>query len=605
MKRNILIRSLIIISIFASIIFSKSCANTSAGPQGGPKDTLPPILTEMIPVYNAVNHPTDKKHNSVTFTFNEYVQLDKPNENIFLSPPQLKPPKAKIKGKKVVISFDEPLDSNQSYSLSLGNAVKDNNEGNFFPPFIHSFSTGDVLDSMFVSGTVQDAFTMMPMSGITILFHTDPSDSAIFNVLPCAAAKSDDWGYFTVRNLPTDTLFRVFAIEDINHNNLYDPESERVAFLDSLVIPSKVMHFDDPELVARDMKDTAACLSRPSEIYLSLFKEYTSKQFLRNRERVSRRQMYVTFSSPNPQIDSIYIEGIPHKKLLFEYNLDRDSIIIWLNEQGPVKDTLKMMIDYMMTDDSLKILVPRSDTIRLARPKPKYEKDRRGEMVEVVDTLCKYDVDATPENIDQNGIIFKFSYPMINAPFDSVKITSIDTKQQEAPASFTVERDSLDIKKYTLRLDENLKDGFEYVLKMPGKMFQDINGLYCDSLEKKISLPKSEDLSSLTLELVNVDEEYMVELLDEKRAKLFRKFNVDTTASLYFPYLKAGKYSIRITQDKNGNGRSDTGDVLKKKQPEKVIMYKANNSIGNKAYILEIPEKTDLIQTLDLALMFK
>ena len=336
-----------------------------------------------------------------------------------------------------------------------------------------------------------------------------------------------------------------------------------------------------------------------------MFKEYTSKQILMNRERLSRRQMYITFSSPKPQVDSIYIEGIPHEKLLFEYNLDRDSIIIWINEQGPVKDTLKLMVDYMKTDDTLNILVPRSDTFRMARPKPKFEEDRRGEMVEVQDTSCKYEVEANPENIDQDGIIFKFNYPLIQAPFDSVKITAIDTKQQKTEKAFTIEKDSLDIKKYTLRLNEELKNGFEYILKMPGKKFQDINGLYCDSLEKKFKLPSVEDLSSLTLELQNVSEEYMVELLDEKRSKLFRKYNIDTTASLSFPYLKAGNYSIRITQDKDGNGRSDTGDLLKRRQPEKVRMYKANNSIGNKAYILEIPEKTDLVQTIDLAEMFK
>ena len=594
-----------VIAIFATAIFSKSCANTSTPPQGGPKDTIPPILTKLIPNYNAVNHSVDKKNNNIVFTFNEYVTLNKPNENIFLSPPQSKPPKAKIHGKKLVISFDEPLDSNTSYSLSLGNSIKDNNEGNQFPPFTHSFSTGNTIDSLFVSGTIEDAIKMMPVEGVTVMFYSDKSDSAVFKSRPRAAAKTDVWGYFTVRNLPTDTNFRVYAVEDLNHNNMYDPDQERIAFLDTLVIASKAMHFDDPELVARDLKDTAACLARPSQLYLYLFKEYSSKQFLRNRERPAIRQMYITFSSPNPIIDSIYVQNIPHNKLIFEHNLDRDSIIIWINEQKPIKDTLRLIVDYMKTDDSLNILVPSSDTFSLARPKPVFQKNKRGRMVEVVDTSCKYEVEAIPENIDLSGITLNFSFPLIESPFDSIKLKSINTRQQEEIEQFTVQQDSLDIKKYILKPTKKLKEGFEYILKIPGKQFKDINGLYCDSLVKKFSLPKSEELSSITLELENVEEKYMVELVDEKRTKVFRKYDIDTTTTLTFPYLQAKKYSIRITQDKNGNGRSDTGSLLDKKQPEKVLMYKFKEIMGNAAYILDLPEKTDLVQTIDLGKMFK
>ena len=211
MKAKNLFNTLIVTGIFASLIFSKSCANTSTPPEGGPKDTIPPVLVEVVPPYNTTGHPTDIKHSSVSFEFDEYVVLNNPNSYIFLSPPQAKPPVAKIKGKRVIVSFDSPLDSNQTYSLSLGEAVKDNNEGNPFPPYTHSFSTGDHVDSLFVSGNIVEASTMLPMSNITVLFHTDPSDSAIFKVRPRAAAKSDLWGYFTVRNLPADTVYRVFC----------------------------------------------------------------------------------------------------------------------------------------------------------------------------------------------------------------------------------------------------------------------------------------------------------------------------------------------------------------------------------------------------------
>ena len=257
--------------------------------------------------------------------------------------------------------------------------------------------------------------------------------------------------------------------------------------------------------------------------------------------------------------------------------------------------------------DSLKVLVPASDTFRMVIPKPKKEKDRQGRMVEVVDTVAKFELLANAEVVDQDGISLNFATPMIQTPFDSIKIISINTRQQEEPVTFTVERDSLDIKKYRLRLDNKLSVGFEYKLKFPGRQFRDINGFYCDSLDKKFSLPNDEKLSALFLEMENFpgDIRYMVELVDEKRSKTYRKYYVDSTATLDFPFLKAGKYSIRITEDKNGNGLTDTGVLLERKQPEKVLMVKLNESLGNDAYIIEIPEMTELIQTINIGEMFK
>ena len=604
-KGQNLLSTAIVLGIVTFLVFPPSCANTSTPPEGGPKDTLAPVLMEIIPAYNTTGHPIDIKHSQISFEFDEYVALNNPNSFIFLSPPQSKPPTAKIKGKKVVVSFTEPLDSNRTYSLSLGEAIKDNNEGNPFPPYTHSFSTGDHVDSLFVSGNIVEASTMLPMSNITVLFHTDQSDSAIYKVRPKAAAKSDLWGYFTVRNLPVDTVYRVFAIEDLNNTNLYDPDQERVAFLDTLVLPSRVMRPGIPELVTVAMTDTAACLARPAQLSLAMFKEVSQRQFLRARERVSRRQMYLKFAAPYPQIDSLILEGIPQEKLILEYNFYRDSITVWINDQGPVPDTLQMRLSYQRTDDSLNILVPVTDTVRMIRPKGKMVENRWGEMVEEADTLAAYEVDASPEKIDQDGIVILFESPMILTPFDSITITSKNTREQIAPAPFTVERDTANIRRFILRLQEKLTAGYEYTLRIPDSLFLDIDGIYCDSLVQKFSLPQNEDLSSLTVEASNVNEKYMVELVDEKRTKVYRTYHIDTAAVLAFPYLKAGKYSLRITEDMNGNGQIDTGDLLEHRQPEKVMMFKFNDVVGNNAYIIEIPERTELIQTIDIGEMFR
>ena len=138
--------------ILGSLMFSHSCANTTTPPSGGPKDTIPPLITEVMPVLGQTGVPRTKTH--LEIKFNEYVTVKDP-KSLFLSPPLEKAPKFKIKGKSVVVYFENDLDSNKTYTLDVTNAIADNNEGNMFPGYTMVFSTGDRIDSMMVTGTVQ------------------------------------------------------------------------------------------------------------------------------------------------------------------------------------------------------------------------------------------------------------------------------------------------------------------------------------------------------------------------------------------------------------------------------------------------------------------
>ena len=137
-------------------------------------------------------------------------------------------------------------------------------------------------------------------------------------------------------------------------------------------------------------------------------------------------------------------------------------------------------------------------------------------------------------------------------------------------------------------------------MHVPHRKFQDINGFWNDSLDVKVSLPNDDKLSQLKLKLTSVKNKYIVDLLNEKRDNVLRSFIIDTDTELVFPYLKAGKYSIRITEDKNRNGIVDTGVLLEHRQPEKVLFYKLSDG----TFILEIPEMSEIEQAIDLAEMF-
>ena len=582
--------------ILMTMIFSHSCANTTTPPSGGPKDTIPPVITEIYPALGAVNVPVTKT--KLLLEFNEYVTV-KDAKSLFLSPPLEKAPIYKLKGKGVVVSFEGDLDSNKTYTLDVTNAIADNNEGNMFPGFTLVFSTGPVVDSMMVTGIVQDCNTLEPLKGATVMLYKDHADSAIFLKRPDAAMKTDQWGFFCLRNIQ-DTVYRMYAIIDENNNNKYDPDAEKVAFIDTLVRPVIVVNDSLPEIQKYDMEDTLNCLARKTEYELNIFKEKPSQQMIVNKERVGDRTAYVTFMSSYAQVDSIWIKGVSPEKLITQFNPLQDSLEIWVNDPKPQPDTFYVNIRYMKTD-TLGMLNLQTDEVKLINPNRKTFGKSSKKDIKHEDTTAVFEVKAEPETVEQYGFQVEFKYPVTEAAFDSLIFRSVNPKQEESIGKYTVTQDSLNIRKYVVKPEEKLLPGYEYFLKFPHRKFRDINGFYNDSTEVKVTLPNDDKLSTLHLTLSNVNNKYIVDLLNEKRNNVLRSYIIDSDQTLSFPYLKAGKYSIRITEDLNRNGIVDTGILLAHKQPEKVRFYKLEDG----TFLIDIPEMMELDQSIDLAEMFR
>lgn len=581
-----------------AMIFSPSCANTTTPPTGGPKDTIPPYVVKVEPLPSSTLVP--RKGTKLKITFDEYVVV-KESKNIYLSPPLEKKPLYKIRDKSLVVSFEGELDSAKTYVLDLTGAIADNNEGNPFPGYSLVFSTGEQIDSMLISGTVRDCNTLAPVEGATVMLYKDHSDSAIFKKRPDAACKTDIWGYFCLRNIQ-DTLYRMYAIMDNGGNNIYDPDNDLVAFVDSLVQPSLKIQDSLPQLMKYNLEDTVNCLARPSEKELLLFKEVPSKQMIVNKERVGERTAYITFMAPNARIDSLWIKGISTRKLITQFNIKRDSLEIWVNDPKPQMDTFFLNVDYWKTD-STGVLKKTLETIKLTKSKKELAAaaKKRGQEIKKEDTTCVFSVDAKPEFIEQNGFVIEFKYPIVKDGWDSLKLKSINPRQQESFDKFSLIQDTLNLRKYIVRPHEEFKQGYEYILKIPHRKFMDINGFLNDSLDVKVSLPKDENASSLTVHLSGIDGmTYIVDLMDGKMSNIIRGFKVEKDGPLLFPYLKAADYCIRITEDANKNGLVDTGNLLEKRQPEKVRLFKLKD--GKTTFKIE--EKTDIEQDINITSLF-
>lgn len=584
-----------VVGILSLTLFAPSCANTTQAPTGGLKDTLPPVLVHINPLPGSVNVPQSKTE--LVFTFDEYVTI-KTATNIFLSPPQEKAPKSKLRGKSVVVSFEEDLLPNTTYTLEMSDAIADNNEGNMFPGYTYVFSTGPEIDSMYITGVVQDCRNLDPVKGAKVLLYKDFADSAVFLRRPVAAARTDDWGFFAIPHIQ-DTVYRIYAVKDANNNNIYDPDSEQIGFLDTLVVPVGKVNDSIPELKKYDMKDTLACLARKAAVELNIFREKPSKQYVVNRVRTAERAAYVTFMAPNAWIDSVWVRGIPASKLITQFNIEQDSLEIWVNDRRKNLDTLHLFINYRKTD-STGLLKPDVEHFKLVMEGGKKTLSKMSRRdIKHDDTTCILKLKAEPETVEQNGLEMEFNFPIIYEKFDSIRFTYLNPKQKEFKGEFSVQRDTLNLRKYRLTPKVKLQKGFEYRFKVPARAFRDINGFWSDSTEVKFSLPTDETLSTLILNVSGVREKYIIDLLNEKRDKVLRSYIIGSDSQLNFPYLKQGRYCIRITEDKNRNSIVDTGSLLEQRQPEKVRFL----LVDSDKYI-DVPASVEMTQSVDLQELF-
>ena len=591
-----IIATVILLALFvAACIASHSCANTTTAPGGGPKDTLPPVLLKITPPSGTTGFPLTG--GKIALQYDEYTVV-KTATDIMLSPPTRRKPMAKVKGKNIVVTLSDTLRANQTYTLDFGQALADNNEGNLAPRLVYAFSTGDTLDSLYFTGSVISSQTLLPVKGVIVAAYADQTDSVCFNQLPDAAVKTDDWGYFVMRNL-RDTSYQLFVFTDTDSDFKYNPDEDEIGFLDSLYHPTRVVNDSVPELHAFDMKDTLHCSAREAMVTIVTFKELQTVQYLQNSGRVTERQGFMKFSAADVQIESLEFVGIPDSSVILQYNTTRDSIDFWINTDYRLDDSLLIRLNYLKTD-STGNLAPAEERLSLAVMKQETDNQQKKDPKQAPDTTFQLHVSAQDETVEQLGVRVESPLPLIHVVRDSISLSETNPKGQKSFKKFRFEQDTADIRRYIITPAESLIKGYDYELTLPQGTFINLDKLPNAAASAKFKVPQAENLSQLQVNLTGVEDSYIVELTDEKGTNVLRTYHVNKTESLLFPYLKAGRYMIRITLDQNRNGYADTGNLLARKQPETVRFYETEP--GNK--ILEIPESAEIEQTIDLKVLF-
>ena len=354
--RNIIFFIAVCCMAYMISILGSGCAQI-VSPTGGPRDTIPPVLLNATPRNGTVNF----KDNRITLSFDEYVQLQKLQENLLISPTPKIIPNIDFKLKTVTIKIRDTLEPNTTYRFDLGNSIQDINEGNPLRNFSYIFSTGSYIDSLQFSGKVQLAETGKPDSTMLVFLYKDLDDSAVLKHKPKYIARLDSSGNFKFQNLP-EGIYNVYALKDASGQKIYYSKDEIFAFADSVV---KVSNSTKP------VKLFAYAEEKPKVKTPAKPKSYPDKKLKYTASITNGRQdlltpMTLEFNHKLKDFDSLKIELTdtlykPYTSAIISIDTTNEKIIIQNKWQDNADYRLIIPKDF--ATDTLGVALLKSDTI--------------------------------------------------------------------------------------------------------------------------------------------------------------------------------------------------------------------------------------------------
>lgn len=560
-----------------------ACANM-ASPSGGPYDLEPPKIVSISPGFNATNVTKNK----VEIIFDENVVIEKPNEKVIITPPQQLLPVIRSVNRKVTVELRDTLIPNTTYTVDFTDAVSDNNEKNVFENFSISFSTGDIVDTLAISGKVVAASNVEPVSGIYVGLHSNLNDTAFTKTKFERISRTDERGNFTIRGIAPGR-YRIYALEDISRTYMYTNLGANVAFLDTIIEPSSTpdMHKDtvftvkNGEKTIDTIRDVHFTRFIPDDIVLRTSISDFKRRYLQKYERIPNRIMlYFGAPAPLPELKPLSFEQNQDWYVL-EKNVTQDTLTYWIKDRDILEmDTLKFEMSYYETDSlNQNILVTDEFAFfeRGRRKEKEKKKKKKEEEEEIVFLNINNNLNSSWEIY--NNITLEFEEPIEGTLNDKVKLQRlIDTVYTDI-TDYQIVVDSLNPRLYTIKHKWGYGEGYSFAIDSAS--VRSLYGLWNNKLEQKFRVKKKEDYGNILLEISGIEGlPAFVELLD-KSDKPIRK-SVVKKGIIIFRNVNPGEYYARIVIDKNNNGVWDTGNFDENRQPEEVYYY--DNFFNVRAY---------------------
>ncbi len=610
--------SCLVVALFCAA-FAVRCANINQNLTGGPKDTLPPVIMGMTPATHTIHYPLTGNKREIYIEFNEFVQIKDQQKEFFTSPQMKKKPTIMVRGRGIVIQIKDTLLENQTYALNFGSAIRDNNEGNPLNSLRYVFSTGDEIDSIVCSGYTADSYKADSVSKSFIWFfrsdsieHHEAYDSTLFKYKPAVIARAENNGIFLAQNLKP-IPYRIYAIEDTNNNQLYDPSVDQVGFIEQEINPIELPDF------AIWYDSLRQYLVADPQLYFRMFTDVSFKrQRLAEAVRPLQHKALLHFGAPLPEIRKLELDSIPSEKILIDpLTLGRDTIALWFNLPAEsLPDTIRGRITYLK-HDSINQLVESEEELKLswryieskeeAKEREKLEKEREKALAAGEEFIepekpnpFKVTMPLSGDINPEQGLTLDFDYPLIRFDTASVILTLEQEGKDPQHVKPHFRRDTANLLRWYLEAD--WKEASTYKLHIPKGSLTNVAGFQNDSIGGSYN---TLDPSKLAIVKVNITPRkkgysYIVQLLNSSGKLLEEKLNVKG-GSVVFNYVAPGEIQLRLIEDLNGNGKWDTGNVVERRQPERSELY----IDAQGAEIFTTKANWEMELTMDMSELFK
>lgn len=507
------------------LVLWSACANR-VSPSGGPKDVTPPTILQAVPATGSTN----VKMKTLTFVFDEFVQLKSPRKEILISPYVKQAPTFKLKNKSLTIKFEESLAPNTTYSINFGKSIQDITENNPLGNYPYVFSTGPVIDSLFISGKVVLAKDNEAVKDALVGLYKTGNDSLFTQQPPIYVTKTTENGSYRLQNLAAGS-YQLVALTDQNNNFFYDLGNEDIAFLaDTISLP---------------VQDS----TQKTAFTLRLFNEGKGTAKLVEKNNKNYGQIELLFDKPQDTLVVTVLDDLSKDSLLIEQSEKNDTVLIWYNNVDKKSLAIRLETGTNVIDTIRFKRLADTSTVKRFVFISNMRGGRGGGLVDL-----------------KKDLQLEFTHPIRSFDKSKVRLLADSTT---LPVSKFIYTDREQPRKIWFRYD--WKPSVTYTILFPDQTLTSFFGTQNDTIKMKFKTIATEKYGNLvvTVNQWNPEKAYIFQLIDSKSKVIVTK-NL-TSKQLSLNYLTPDEYRIRIIEDENKNKQWDVGNYWEKKQAEPVF----------------------------------
>tara|TARA_B110000003_G_scaffold150676_1_gene151517 strand:- start:3999 stop:5693 length:1695 start_codon:yes stop_codon:yes gene_type:complete len=522
---------------------------------GGFEDTIPPNIIRSLPD----NFSTNQKEPVFVFEFDEIVDVSKLKEKLIISP--YYDGSFEIKSKKNTLSliFDSAFNENTTYIFNFADGLVDITEGNAAVKSRFVFSTGDKIDSSFVSGVVTDPLKNQVVEGALVGLYQKKDSIDLFHTKPTYFSFTDENGFFIIENIKAKD-YTIYSYQDENKNFKSEYKKESFGFINNLISVDSFVNKVHIPLYAEDLTTLKVQAKRDKgDVFDITYSKKVESLVVLSDENINwslNDNNLLRFYKKNLEKDSSLVVVRANDKVGYEIT---DSVYVSFSGNQKRDFELDLDIDWSSQNIDDTVLFTMSFNLPLIKTEFK------------VDVLI--DTVLIPEKFFYNKVISLENNKIIGefaVLIDSVELFLKNKREKVIKDSLGFENDSIYrvVSGYYKRLNPKIIS-----FLIPKGEFISITKDTLGVTSQELRVRGKDYYGDFSGEVkgVNKNKKYFVELVDENFSTIYKN-------EILFPFfsfksISPGKYYLRVVNDINDNFEWDYFGIKSKRQAERVFYY--------------------------------